>query len=190
MKRKMLVIDTETGGLDPTKHSLLSIAALVYHDGAIEDEFYTLVNEGNVVADEAALKINGLTLDEIEREGQSVGQVVGALENMLDKHGMHKGVTIVAHNAPFDVGFIKRLYQLAGRDYSKRFSYRALCTVTAASILDLAGRIELPGGSASLDNLNKYFNLQLDRSSGTHDALDDVRACAAALKHMVALIRG
>lgn len=186
--KKLLVIDTETGGLDPDKNSLLSLGAVVYHDGAIVDEFYSLVHEPEFLAEESALKVNNLTREQVERDGESPAQVVAALENMLLRHDMRSRVTLVAHNAPFDLPFLKRLYRLACKDWAKRFSYRALCTQNGALMLDLSGRIVLPGGSASLDNLCKLWQIDLNRSGG-HNALDDARAAAMVLKKIVEVIR-
>jgi DNA polymerase III epsilon subunit-like protein len=188
-KRKLVVIDTETGGLDVNTHSLLSIAVLVWSEGAVEDEFYTLVNEGEIVADEQALKINGLSVERVKAEGVNPLQAVNAITSMLLKHDLRRDVRIVAHNAPFDVPYVKRLWRLAGRDFAKQFSYRSLCTQTGALLLEQAGRIDLPGGSASLDNLVKLWSIKLDRTGG-HNALADAHACAGVLKHEIALIGG
>ena len=95
----------------------------------------------------------------------------------------------VAHNALFDVPFVSRLFRLAGKDMYKVFSYRALCTVTGALLLELGGKITLPGGSASLDNLCKYFHIDLERSKG-HNALDDAIAGAKVYLRELELIGG
>lgn len=190
MKRKLLVIDTETGGLDAAQHSLLSLGAVVYHDGAIEDEFYTLIREPEFLATEGALKVNNLTRELIEADGVSPLTAVGMLVTMLQKHDMRTGVTIVAHNAPFDIPFLKRLWRLAGkteREYGKQFSYRSLCTQVGALLLEQAGCVELPAGSASLDNLVKLWGIKLDRSEG-HNALHDAKAAAEVLRREIELL--
>jgi DNA polymerase-3 subunit epsilon len=189
MKRKLAVIDVETGGLDVTKHSILTIAVLIWNDGAIEDEYYTMVSEPTIVADEGALKVNGLTVEQVKDEGVSPLQAVNAITAMLQKHDMRRDVRIVAHNASFDVSFVKRLWALAGRDFAKTFSYRALCTMTGALLLEQAERIKLPGGSAALDSLVKNWSITLDRSEG-HNALADAYACAEVLKREIKLIGG
>lgn len=186
--KKLLVVDTETGGLDPEAHSILSVAALVFADGQVVDEYYALVNEGEVVITEkAALAVSGLTVERVRSEGVSPLQAVNSINAMIAKHGMRGRVTIAAHNAPFDVAFLRRLWRLAGKDFDARFSYRALCTVTGALLLDFANRISLPGGSASLDNLVKYFGVKLDREGG-HNALNDAHAAAEVLKHELRLM--
>jgi DNA polymerase III epsilon subunit-like protein len=189
MKRKVLVIDTETGGLDASLFSLLSVAAIVLNEGVVEEEYYTLVNEDVIIVEDEAMKINRLDLERNRSEGKNPRQVVNVLNNLILKHGIRRGVTIVAHNAPFDVSYMKRLYRLAGVDYSKWFAYRSLCTVTGALLLDQAGRITLPGGSASLDNLTTLWNLKLDRPDG-HNALDDARATVLVYNKLIQMLKG
>lgn len=189
MNRKLAIIDTETGGLDPTKHSLLSIAVLIWNNGAIEDEYYTLINEGEIVADEEALKVNGLDLDVVRTEGVSSIQAANSIIALLQKHDMRKMVRICAHNAPFDIAYMKRLWANAGKDYRKTFSHQSLCTQTAALLLEQAGRITLPGNSAGLDNLVKLWGIKLDREGG-HNALNDAHACAEVLKREIKLLGG
>lgn len=186
--KKILIVDTETGGLDASAHSILSIAAVVFQDGAVVDQYYAIVNEGEVIiTDKAALGVNGLTIERVRAEGVSPIQAVNAIRAMISKNSMRGRVTIAAHNAPFDVAFMRRLWRLAGADFDAQFSYRSLCTATGALMLDFAGRISLPGGSASLDNLVKYFGIKLDREGG-HDALKDVLATAEVLKHEMRLL--
>jgi len=190
MSRKLLIVDTETGGLDPAHNPILSIAALVWNQGGIEDQYYTLVNVGGEMrVEDQALKVNGLSVEQIKAEGVSPLQAANAIRAMLQKNDMRRDVRICAHNAPFDVSFVKQLWTLASLDYKKTFSYRSLCTQTGALLLEQAGRVELPGGSASLDNLVKLWEIKLDRSGG-HNALDDAHACAEVLRRELWLIGG
>jgi DNA polymerase-3 subunit epsilon len=186
-----MIVDTETGGLDPSQHSILSIAALVWHEGAVIDEMYTLIAEPEIVAEAGALKVNKLTIEQVQDEGVSPYTAVVALRSMLLKHDMRTDVRLAGHNVAFDVGFLKRLLRLAGEEamYRKMFSYRSLCTQTGALLLEQAGVIDLPGGSASLDALVKLWTIKLDRSEG-HNALADAYATAGVLNKELALIGG
>jgi len=182
MKRKLLVVDTETGGLDPSIHPIVSIAALVYHEGAVIDQLHEVINEGpGVLQDPEAQAIHGIDAS----RGKSPLQVVMAIEAMLQKHDMRSRVTICAHNAAFDVGFMKRLWFHAGKNFEKTFDYRHLCTQTGALLLEQAGRLTLPGGSASLSTLTKMWNIPIHE----HDALSDALATVAVLKKELALLR-
>jgi len=188
-QHKLLVIDTETGGFNPESHSILSLAALVYEDGKIVSEFYTLICEGHViVSEDAALKVNGLSLERLRANGVSPYDAWVTLTNMLTMHWPASSKIILAgHNVAFDIGFLKRLYRLACHDYSLRFSHRSLCTQSGALLLEQAGLLELPGGS-SLEGVAKALGVPLDREGG-HNALKDARATAQVLARMVEGIR-
>lgn len=190
MGQKLLLIDTETGGLDPRIHSILSFAAVVIHDGAIEAFMYTLVNEGpSIISEDAALKVNGLTLEKIRAEGAGPLEAVNTLEHMLSQNDMRRGIIFAGHNVAFDIGFMKRLYGLAGKQdvFEKRFSHRSLCTQSAALLLMHAGRINPAGNSVSLQSLVDMWAIPLDREAG-HDALNDARATAAVLKKELQMV--
>lgn len=61
----MIILDIETGGLDPYKNALLSIGAVDYETG---DEFYIEASTSTVFAhsiDDVALAINGFTREQI-----------------------------------------------------------------------------------------------------------------------------
>ena len=190
MSRKLLVIDIETTGTDPLVHGVVTLGALVWNQGGIDAEYHALVNDEDALISAGAMAIHKIPLEHIREHGISPYMAVTALEQMFAKHDMTgRHVVIAAHNAPFDVGFLKRLYRLAGQDFSKRFGYRHLCTQTGALLLEQAGRLDLPGGSASLDTLTKFWNIVLDRSEG-HDALADARATAAVLNRELTLMGG
>jgi len=187
--KHILFVDTETGGLNPHEDSLLSIGAALIYDGHIIDTFYTLVREEKIIVNPQALAINGLSVDKVQEEGVTPLMAVNMLTAFLNKHNQRKNVQFAAHNAPFDMPFVKRLFSQAGKDFNKVFSYRPLCTQTGALLLDLSGRISLPGGSASLDNLTKFFHIDLDRDAG-HNALQDAIAGAKVLIKEMELIGG
>ncbi len=189
MKGKVVFIDTETGGLDARTNSILSLGAVVLHNGAIADTLYCLIREPEINAEPTALAINKLDLNVVREEGLTPAEAVNKLVNFLQRNDIRKSAQFAAHNAPFDLAFVKRLFELAGKDFNKVFSYRPLCTQTAALLLDLSGRISLPGGSASLDNLVKFFKVDLDRSEG-HNALNDAVAGARVLVKELELIGG
>ena len=192
MKGRLLLIDTETGGLDPNVHSILSIAALVLnYDGQVIDEFYRLVNEaedGFIMATEEALKINGLTKEQCQDKGVHPRTVVRELLQLLAEHDMTESVTLVGHNVGFDRGFLKRLFAkgFAADVFDDVFSHRMICTQSGAGLLDQAGVIRLT--STSLDGVCKFFGITLDRSNG-HHAMTDARATAEVFHRLMLAAR-
>jgi len=196
VSRKLLVVDTETAGLDASQHSILAFAAVIYQDGSITGEFHTLVAEPTLcienITDEQ--RAEGIK-DAFEVNGIKVADLVGAptpwlvvqqFVNWLQKNEMYGKQTLVAHKADFDVAFLKRLWRLAGGDFEKQFGHRHLCTQSTALLLDYAGRLNLPSGSASLNNVAETLGCgKREREGAHHNALEDAKLCAQVLRRLL-----
>lgn len=190
--KRFAVIDTETGGLDPNEHSILSLAVVLWEDGGITGKFQVVIREPNMRTTLEALKINGFTQDILEAEGVSPLTAVMSLKNFLAANEWRQRVTLAGHNVAFDVGFLRRLCRLGGmtpKEYGTLFSHRSLCTQTLALALEATGRCVF--GSTSLDALCKYFGIVIREGGeqGRHDALEDATATAKLLTAELALIR-
>lgn len=187
-KRKLLIIDTETGGLDPMKQSILSLGAVVWNQGSIDDTFYVEIAEPEIIAEEAALKVNGMVVDTLREQGSSPSLAIAGLENFLLKNNLGTRVTLAGHNVSFDVGFLQRLYRLAAKDYGKRFSHRALCTMTAAMLLEQAGKLDQR--SLGLNALCAAYGIVIreEGKEGRHNALEDAVATAKLLTKLLSLL--
>ena len=186
---KILVIDTETGGLDPNVQSILSLGACIWDDGSITDTINIWIAEPEIVAEPKALQVNGIDLAWLKENGIGPQEAVLTLENFLRKNNMvlTSPVTVAGHNVQFDVGFMKRLYRLAGKEYSKLFSHRTVCTQVLAYALVLAGRINL--SSVSGNKVFEYFRCAPPRTEGKHEALGDAIAAGKALAGMIDMMK-
>src|SRR5258708_22116647 len=80
---ELLVIDTETGGLDPARHSLLSLGAVVWRDGRVGDGIEIFVAELVPVAEPQALAVSGLDMSWLKENGKPPRRAVQALESFL-----------------------------------------------------------------------------------------------------------
>lgn len=67
---KIVFLDTETGGLDPSVNSLLSIGLVIWEDGKIKtkNEFFVKENEYNVTS--KAIEVNRIDLKELKKKGE------------------------------------------------------------------------------------------------------------------------
>lgn len=192
MRKRLLVIDCETGGLNCVEHSVLSLGAVIWNDGSIDAKFQVVIREPQISTTLEALRINGLTHEIIENEGVSTLTAVQSLQNFLLANDLRPRITLVGHNVAFDVGFLKRLYRLAGvtdKEYGKWFSHRVLCTQTLALALETVERCDFK--STSLNALCRYFKIKIrdEDTYGRHDALEDATAAARLLTAELALIR-
>lgn len=190
-QRKLLIVDTETGGLDPQEHSILTLGAVVWHEGAIDDEILLEIAEPEIKATPGALAVNGIDIDCLRETGETPLIVVQKLKVFLQKNGFFKAAHIGGHNvASFDWGFIKRLFRLAGEPIEKTLHYRMLDTMTLAIALEQAGRLPTIK-NMGLDSLCTHFGIVI-RPGGKdapHNALEDARATAKLLTRMLDMIR-
>jgi DNA polymerase III epsilon subunit-like protein len=198
-----IVVDCETGGLDPVKHSLFT-AAFVHVPSF--DTFSLTVREPILIATPEALKINGLDLGAIATVGQPpnaclvelhkwLQKVAKLREGMADKDAVR--VTPVGHNVGFDRSFLRRLYAMGcPREkpitdqlalFEGIWSYRILDTCSTARFLKEAG--VLPGlKRAGLDALIKYFHIKMEHAR--HSALGDALATAEVYCKLVEAVGG
>jgi len=180
-KQKFLVVDTETGGLDCENHSLLSIAGISWEpNGEVIPVFDLYVKEDEMNVLDKALKINKIDLNEVKEKGFSPSMAVARIRGHLDAHfGFdRRPIQLVAHNAPFDLGFLRRLYRLAGEDFKADFRDRALDTCSILQFLMLSGKVE--GFRASADTLFKAAGVTIEEKD-RHTAFGDAMATAKSL---------
>jgi DNA polymerase III epsilon subunit-like protein len=183
-------VDTETGGLDSEKASILSLGAVILEDGAIVDEFYVLINEGStLVAEPAALKVNGLTIDQIKQDGTYPEEALNQFTKFLMRNYLPmSNVTLVGHNLQFDVGFIKRLFKHANKPalFNKIFSYKMIDTMQLIQVMRLADRVTIP--SVSLNDSCAAYTITI-RTEERHNATEDAKATAILLAKIIEEIK-
>lgn len=180
--QKLIVVDTETAGLDPCKHSILTFGACVYHDGAVVSTFLGKVCEPVLSVDHDALAVNGIKVEDVAKWDTPL-QVVQKFKNWLLQNELYGKQTLVAHGVQFDAPFLRRLWEQAGVKFEDTFSHRMVCTQSVANLLVLAGRLDLPGNSTSLDNVAQAFGYK--REHQFHDALEDAILTARILRRLV-----
>ena len=178
MKVEKIIFDTETGGLDPKKHPILTAYFMAV------DENLTMVSELSLAIapqphhtlEEEALKVNNINLeDHLARPDIMTHEQAGAaLKDWLK--GMHilnggkkydKAIPM-GHNITFDMFFI--FEQLISRqEWEEHVSYRFNDSMVVANFLK---DIEmLPKEVGSLVSLVKFYGLD---NHNAHDAKGDV----------------
>jgi DNA polymerase-3 subunit alpha (Gram-positive type) len=98
---EFVVFDVETTGLSPGDCRITEIGAVKLRNMEITDEFSTFVNPGMPIPDEV-VRINGIT-DDMVRDAPYEKE---AFEAFLKFCGSNK-CALVAHNADFDMGFLR-----------------------------------------------------------------------------------
>lgn len=191
MKRKIVVIDTETGGLDAEQNSLLSITLVVVHGGGIDATLPLSINDPSGTVEDVTVSIHGLTAEYCKLFGSTPGEAVDQIEDFLLMHDFRdpRKVTLGGCQTDFDVNFLKRLYRLAGKDYGTRYDRRVLDISHGALLLEQAGRLDLRGDVPSLENICRAVGVALDRPNGVHTSIGDATATAKVLSRMIDMLR-
>jgi DNA polymerase III epsilon subunit family exonuclease len=162
-----VILDLETSGAAPsTGAAITEIGAVKVRGGEIIGEFQTFVNPQHGLPD-FITSLTGIT-DEMLADAPKIKSVLPGFFEFL---GSHKETVLVAHNAPFDLSFLKAA---AVKHKYPWPQYHVIDTVRIArSVLD---RDEVP--NCKLSTLATFFGA---RTSPTHRALDDARATVDVL---------
>src|SRR3989338_6400548 len=120
----MLVVDVEASGVEPWKHSIVSLGALDLANPS--NRFYEecRIWDGAHVMDEA-LEVNGFTKAQItDAKKQSKADLIHAFLHWSD--GMEER-TLAGQNVSFDRDFLKAAAERAGHT-DWQFAYRTIDT--------------------------------------------------------------
>lgn len=138
-------IDIECSGPVPALYDMISLGAVPVtqrapHDGGgyeIGESFYVEIKPTAPRVDAGAMKVNGLDLERLKREGRDLPDALDALTAFVRAHTLKGSKPVfVGHNAPFDWSFVSYAYHACGRD--NPFGYKALDTkALAMGVLDL-----------------------------------------------------
>ncbi len=161
MSRSVL-FDTETTGFEPlTGDRVIEIAAIeLFNDLPTGAQFYALLDpERDIPSD--STRVHGITNAHVEGKPK----FADVADEMLKFFG---DSPLVAHNAPFDFGFISAELERVGR--------KPLDKARMVDTLVLAKQ-RFPGMPNSLDALCRRFDIDLSART-THNALLDCKLLA------------
>ncbi len=154
---EFVVFDIETTGLSAVNDEIIEIGACKVKDGEIVDRFSSFVNPGVLISEEIT-NLTGIT-NEMVKDASPISAV---LKDFID---FCQDAPLVAHNASFDVSFIK---QAAGR---LNISYRPVSIDT----LGLARALLPELSKHKLNLVCDYLGVELN---GHHRAVNDAEATA------------
>jgi DNA polymerase III epsilon subunit family exonuclease len=149
--------DFETTGLEPALHRIVEFGAAKFKAGQVIDTFEALVNPG-VAIDGDAGKVSGIT-NEMVQDKPSVESMLAPFSEFI------AGSVLIAHNAAFDVGFLRAALDAAGLPPVKNLiidtqvlAQKAFPRLKSYSLQNLVTELNIPQGNA-------------------HRALDDAIMC-------------
>lgn len=161
-----VVVDLETTGGSPDSAEITEIGAVKIRGGMVIGEFQTLVNPGSEIPPFITV-LTGIT-DAMVCEAPKIDEVIPSFFEFL---GSESSTFLVAHNAPFDISFLRAATIRSRRIWPK---YRVLDTAKIAR--RVLTRDEVPNNK--LATLAPYFGAEI---TPNHRALDDAKATVDVL---------
>ena len=158
--REWVALDLETTGLSSDTDDIIEIGAVKFAATGVVDEFHSLVNPRRRLPT-FIKELTGITQSEVD-SAPSFSQVSTGITEFL------RGSTLVAHNAGFDVGFLRA----KGLDI-----YQPVCDTW-----ELAYLTRPVAPSYALDQLARSERVESPRY---HRALDDARVVRAVFLKLV-----
>ena len=161
---RLAFIDLETTGARPTSDRITEIAIVRTHDGVEVDRWESLVFP-DIPIPQMIQQLTGISTEMVANAPSFFELLPTILEKL-------EGYVVVAHNARFDVGFLRNAY----RYYGEEFKNSIVCTVK------LSRNLYPKFKRHNLDSIIKRFDIICD---ARHRAMGD----AAALPQLVSQMR-
>lgn len=153
----LIGFDTETSGQYPLTAEICEIAAVKWRNGEIIDEFQTLIATKKRMSDKV-ISIHNIT-NEMLAGAPTLKEAISGFHKFI------QGGYLVAHHAPFDLGFIAPEFEFLKLPLPKD---EVFCS-------SLLARKAFPESeNHKLQTLIRYFKLPQGKA---HRALDDAKAC-------------
>ena len=171
MTKKLIVLDTETTGLEVEQgHRIIEVGAVTLEDRKRTDlHFHSYLNPQRSI-DEEAEKVHGLSMERLANEPEFSEIAESFLEFV-------EGNVLVIHNAGFDIGFLNAELKRASSNYP---TLEEICEIEDTLVI---ARSKFPGQRNSLDALANRFEISgYDRSF--HGALLDANILADVYIHL------
>jgi DNA polymerase III subunit epsilon len=162
-----VVVDLETTGGAPAEAGITEIGAVKVTGGEVVGEFATLVNPGVAIPPFVAA-LTGIT-DTLVATAPRLGTALPSFLSFLGD------AVVVAHNAPYDVGFLKAACRLHEQPWPEP---QIVDTARLARVA--LHRDEVP--NCKLGTLASHFRTSV---TPTHRALDDARATTDVLHRLL-----
>lgn len=194
---KLLYLDVETGGLDPTKNPIIQLSGLIstsFDGQQIDREFdFKLRPLPTDVLDDKALEINHTTKEELLDptrldQAEAYKKLKSIFLTYINRYNKEDKFYLVGQNVHFDYSFLLALWKKNGDDYLGSFiHYHKIDLIALTASLRLANVLpkeRLP--NLKLQTLCQVFGLGEQK----HDSLDDIRKTRIIFLKIIEAIKG
>lgn len=183
------VLDLETTGFSATTEKITEVGIMKVKNGEVIDQFSCFVNPEKHIP-QRVTEVTNIT-DDMVKDAETIQQVFPKILTFME------GSVLVAHNAPFDMGFLKQNAKILGYE----FDYTYLDTLSLAKDLfpdykkyklgkiaeNLGIKVEVAHRALDdVDTTVKVFHVMMDmlkkRGAKTVDDIDQVSSTEEAKK--------
>lgn len=180
---KLIHIDTETTGTNPTRHAVIQLAGVIEMirepgrgEGEVVEEFdIHMAPHAEAEIDPGALEVCGVTVDEIrayQSPASGLSEFKRVLGRYVDKFNKRDKFFFCAYNGNFDFNMIHALFQRGGDSYcGSWFWYPPMDVAVLAGKHFMDRRASLP--NFKLSTVAGALGLLTGREK-LHYALEDV----------------
>ncbi|NRY64214.1 DNA polymerase III subunit alpha [Clostridium beijerinckii] len=158
------VLDLETTGFSPQTEKITEIGVMKIKDGKVIDKFSTFVNPQKSIP-MRVVEVTKIT-DDMVKNAETIDKVFPKLLEFIE------GSVLVAHNADFDIGFLKHNAKVLGYEFD--FTY--------IDTLGLAQDVFPDYKSYKLGRIAKNLGIKVEVA---HRALDDVDTTVKVFNIMI-----
>lgn len=163
-----VVFDIETTGLSAVNDMITEIGAIKVENGKIIDTFSQLINPERPIP-EKITNLTGIT-DDMVKDKPTIGEIINDFKEFIKDH------VLVAHNASFDVGFIREKFKLFNLDLNN----------PVLDTLELSRAVFPDLKSHKLNIIANHLNIELINH---HRAVDDAKATAEILIKILDILK-
>jgi len=177
-----LVIDTETTGLYPDCHQLLTLGMVLIDCDKPKLKFiqekHILVKHDEYNISQTAMRINNINLDEHEKIALPAPKAILQVKDFIEELGLQR-TPILGHNVHFDQRFIAALFNNHKHEYP-------FCSIREDTRyiwenLKRQGKVN-PYHNAKLGTIAEFFGIDY---AGAHDAIADCKITAKVYHEMM-----
>ncbi len=162
------VLDLETTGISAKTEKITEIGIMKIQNGEVVDKFSEFVNPEKPIP-ERVQEITKIT-DDMVKNAPTIDVLFPKVLEFIE------GSVLVAHNASFDIGFLKKV----AKDLGYEFDY------TYVDTLPLARKLYPDLKKHKLGKIAEYLKIKVEVA---HRALDDVDTTVKVLKEMMKTLK-
>ncbi len=162
------VLDLETTGISPKTEKITEVGIMKIKDGKVLESFCEFVNPEKHIP-ETVQEITNIT-DDMVKDADTIDKVFPRILEFI------KGSVLVAHNASFDIGYLKHNAKELGYDFD--FTY--------VDTLPLARKLFPELKKHKLGKIAEHLKIKVEVA---HRALDDVDTTVKVYNHMMEMLK-